>query len=171
MNFPPLVPIEEMFYTSFDVIREISNKQQKRNMIQSTTQSNNVEKAERFLIEISGALPRKTLIRKLLLLIFPKGLELISIRKICRAPLNDLLLLIGMYLDVIKDSLTSNILDQYMKICFDLLSKTQRSQKSDLDVLSFAREHFEKSQKKSQNLLPSISNILKELNQESNYHQ
>jgi hypothetical protein len=105
------------------------------------------------------------------LLIFPKGLELISIRKICRAPLNDLLLLIGMYIDVIKSSLTNNILDQYMEICFDQLSKTQRNQKNDSTVLSFAREHLENNQKKSQNLIPSISNILKELGPEFNYQQ
>jgi hypothetical protein len=171
MDFPPLVPIEEIFYTSFDVIRERSSNQQKQNMIQLNKESDNAEKGERFLIEISGALPRKTLIRKLLLLIFPNGLELISIRKICRAPLNDLLFLIGMYLDVIKDSLTNNVLDQYMKICFDQLSKIQRSQKSDLAVLSFARIYLEKNQKKSHNLIPSISNILKELNQEFDYQQ
>jgi hypothetical protein len=171
LDFPPLVPLEDIFYTSFDVITERSKNQQKQNIIQSNTQSDNVEKAERFLIEISGALPRKTLVRKLLLLMFPKGIELISIRKICRAPLNDLLFLIGMYLDVIKGSLTNNILDQYMQICFDQLSKTQRSQKSDLAVLSFAREYFEKNQKESQHLLPSISHILKELDSEFNYQQ
>jgi hypothetical protein len=76
-----------------------------------------------------------------------------------------------MYLDVIKDSLTNNILDQYMQICFDQLSKTQRGQKSDLDVLSFAREYLEKNQKKSQNFIPSIYNILKELDQKFNYQQ
>jgi hypothetical protein len=161
--------LEETFYTPFDVLREISNKQQKLKMIQSNNKSDNVEKAERFLIEISGALPIKTLIRKLLLLIFPKGLELISIRKICRAPFNDLLFLIGMHLDVIKGSLTNNILDQYMQICNDQLSEIQRGQKSDLDVLSFAREYLEKNQKKSQNLIPSIFHILKELGSDFNY--
>jgi hypothetical protein len=171
IDFPPLIPIEETFYTSFDVIREISNNQQKQNRIQSNKEGDNAEKAEKFLIEISGALPRKTLIRKLLLLIFPKGLELISIRKICRAPLNDLLCLIGMYLDVIKSSLTNNILDQYMKICLDQLSKTQRNQKNDSTVLSFTRGYLEKNQKKSQSLIPSISHILKELDPEFNYQQ
>jgi hypothetical protein len=171
IDFPPLIPIEETLYTSFDVIRELSNNPQKQNIIQSKKEGDNTEKAEKFLIEISGALPRKTLIRKLLLLIFPKGLGLISIRKICRAPLNDLLFLTGMYLDVIKSSLTNNILNQYMEICFDQLSKTQRNQKNDLIVLSFTREYLEKKQKKSQNLIPSISNILKELGPEFNYQQ
>jgi hypothetical protein len=58
-----------------------------------------------------------------------------------------------------------------MEICVNQLSKIQRSQNSDLTVLSFAREYLEKNQKKSQNLIQSISNILKELNQEFNYRQ
>jgi hypothetical protein len=50
-----------------------------------------------------------------------------------------------------------------MQICIDLLSKAQRKQKSDLTVLRFARNFIQNHPERSQRLLPSISNILKEL--------
>jgi hypothetical protein len=166
MEFLPFIQMEEGLNHSIQARKVISNKQPKHNISQSNKEAEFQQNAEQLLIEISGAIPRKILIRKLLLLIFPDGLELISIRKICRAPLDDLLLLIGMYITEIKNSLTQNILDQYMQICIDLLANTQRKQKSDLPVLRFAKKYFVSHQKKGLKTIPSISNILKELNTE-----
>jgi hypothetical protein len=149
MIFPPLMTMEEALNYSIQTQKVISNQQPKHNISQSSKEGEYQQKAERLLIEISGAIPRKILIRKLLLLIFPNGLELISIRKICPAPLDDLLFLIGIYIAEIQSSLTQNILDQYMQICIDLLTNIQRKQKNDLPVLRFAREYFVNHQKKS----------------------
>jgi hypothetical protein len=129
VRFPPVIQMEEDINHSIQARKVILNKQPTHNILQSNKETEYQQKAERLLIEISGAIPRKILIRRLLLLIFPNGLELISIRKMCRSPLNDLLFLIGMYIAEIKNSLTHNIIDQYMQICIDLLTNTQRKQK------------------------------------------
>jgi hypothetical protein len=68
-----------------------------------------------------------------------------------------------MYIAEIKKSLTQNILDQYMQICIDLLTNTQRKQKNDLPVLRYAKNYFINHQKRSLKTISSISNILKEL--------
>jgi hypothetical protein len=81
---------------------------------------------ERLLIEISDSFPRKTLIRKLLLLIFPNELESISISKNCKASLNGLLFFIVLFDDGMSNYLNQDILNQCIQICIDLLSKIQR---------------------------------------------
>jgi hypothetical protein len=110
------------------------------------TQMSNIEKAENFLIQISGAVPRTSLIRKLLLLIFPKGSISISIRKIKRSSFNDLIKMIGENLILIQSLITDQIISDWMKIGFDKLSFSKRNQKTDSLVRAFTSNYFRQYQ-------------------------
>jgi hypothetical protein len=98
----------------------------------------NREKGENYLISLCGAIPRKSLIRSFLLMLFPNGYLQISLRKINRAPLTDLIQLIGENLIIIKVNLSNEKYRKWLWSCYLKLSEAQRSKKNDLIVLKFA---------------------------------
>jgi hypothetical protein len=146
---------------------QILNKKsfQKNNKIQ---EFKNIQQATRFFIEIVGAIPRQSLIRKLLLMIFPKGKGIISIRKIQRNSNKELLLYVGENIDMIKDYFTQTIQYQWLEVCIQKISCAQRKHETDNRVLLFANEQWEKFQLKNRKLLPSCSDLLKEIDRKSN---
>jgi hypothetical protein len=105
----------------------------------------NVHKAEEFFHQISGGIPREILIRELLFKIFPLGMNNISLRKIRRLPILDLLRIIGENLFIIKMNLTHQIQEEWLKICFEKLRSAQRNKRDDFLVLNFAIEFLNQS--------------------------
>jgi hypothetical protein len=92
--------------------KESSHQVKGQNSFQGSKQTqelSNLQQASKFLIEIIGVIPRQTLIRKLLLLLFPRGKGFITIRKIQRHSNRDLLLLVGANINMIKQSFTETI--------------------------------------------------------------
>lgn len=98
--------------------------------------------AEGFFIKLVGAVPRPTLIRTLMLMIFPQGFGSFSVRKITRTPSKNLLLLIGNYLHLIQSHLSEKIMHQWMRTCYEKLNNAQRLQKNDSHVLLFIQNHI-----------------------------
>jgi hypothetical protein len=126
---------------------------------QQEQKNENFALAEQFFVKIVGAVPRQTLIRKLLLLLFPKGINSISIRKMRRNTLKELLGLIENNLNLIQIHFTKEIQDQWIRICFNKLLNSQRRQKSDFTILQFANEYLISNHQISQRVLPSFTDL------------
>jgi hypothetical protein len=108
-------------------------------------QASIIQKAKNFFIELSGAIPRQTLIRKLLLLLFTQGINEISLRKIKRSTESELLKMIGTNLDLIKSLITEEIKNKWIILCFEKLSLAKRPKKTDSQVLAFIHHYFTKN--------------------------
>jgi hypothetical protein len=90
IKFPSLFPPNNFFSPSFSF-------QEEKNI-----QPSSIQNGKDFLIEIAGTIPRKSLIRKLLLFLFPHGINHISARKIKRSSEIELFEVIGENLELIK---------------------------------------------------------------------
>jgi hypothetical protein len=126
---------------------------------QQEQKNENFALVEQFFVKIVGAVPRQILIRKLLLLLFPKGINSISIRKMRRNTLKVLLGLIENNLNLIQIHFTKEIQDQWISICFNKLSNNQRRQKSDFTILQFTSEYLLSNHQISQSVLPSFADL------------
>jgi hypothetical protein len=129
--FPLLIPSCDFFPRSFCFQEKEEN-----------SQSFFIQQGKYFLIEISGDIPRRSLIRKLLLLLFPQGINQISLRKIKRSSLIELFTIIGENLDFIRIYMTEEIKNQWMILCYKKLSLAKRVQHTDYKVLLFIYDYF-----------------------------
>jgi hypothetical protein len=99
--------------------------------------------ATNFFIEIMEAIPRPTLIRGLLLIMFPKGINNLSIRKITRTPSKDLMFMIGENIHLIHSNISDTIKLQWFKNCYNKLKNARRQHKNDLIVFQFLTKYFQ----------------------------
>jgi hypothetical protein len=93
--------------------------------------------AREFFSSISGGVPRPELIKDLVKLTFPDGINSISLRKIMRYSNEDLLYLIGENIAQIQSKLTSEIYQRWLEECHEKLTKAARIKKTDYSVLLF----------------------------------
>jgi hypothetical protein len=96
-----------------------------------------------FFIETLEAVPRPTLISNLLLIMFPKGINNLSIRKITRTPSKDLLFLIGENIHLIRKHFSDEIKHRWFEICYDKLKDAKRQQKNDSIIFQFLNQYFQ----------------------------
>jgi hypothetical protein len=104
-------------------------------------------KVEMFFKEMIWEIPRQSFIRKMLLLIFPKGHRSISVRKIQRNSMDELLLLVGNNIMMIKSHFSQEIQWKWFHVCIEKVSKIKRSHQSDFTILHVAREKLKLLQK------------------------
>jgi hypothetical protein len=96
-----------------------------------------------FFIETLEAVPRPTLIRNLLLIMFPKGINNLSIRKITRTPSKDLLFLIGENIHLIRKHFSDEIKYRWFEISYNKLKDAKRQQKNDQVIFQFLNQYFQ----------------------------
>jgi hypothetical protein len=82
------------------------------------------KQSESFFIELVGIVPRVSFIRNLLLMIFPNGIKGMSIQKIKRTPLKDLLRIIGENLHFIQSYFSEEIKHQWIQSYYEILKST-----------------------------------------------
>jgi hypothetical protein len=141
INFPPIdnsqmFPIQKQNvnisnYSHFQISESHNSTQKKSNLYF-------YQEAEIFFIQIAGAIPRNSLIRDFLLLLFPQGHPLISIQQIKRYTVNELLLFIGKNVALIQNFLVAEIQFHWLNRCIQKLKNIKRTQRTDLVILHFA---------------------------------
>jgi hypothetical protein len=99
--------------------------------------------AIKFFIETMNAVPRPALIRNLLLMMFPKGINNLSIRKITRTPSKDLLSMIGENIHLIHSRFSDKIKHQWFETCYNKLKDAKRQQKNDSIIFQFMKNYFQ----------------------------
>jgi hypothetical protein len=100
------------------------------------------KQSESFFIQLVGTVPRVSFIRNLLLMIFPNGMKQLSMRKITRSPLKNLLRIIGENLHFIKSYFSEEIKHKWIQSCYEILKNAQRLQKNDLILFGFLKSHI-----------------------------